>query len=198
MSKPTDEKWDEVGLAARVAEVEHRVDRLETAIAEHPPEDEAKLTDRVLKRLTELAAERSAGGDRVVVLDSANERRAMIPVAPEPPAGAVLEPTPTIPASAAKRGWFFAQVWSEFRLVFQMYFDPRYRISRTTQFVIPAILLLLVLNYFLFSVWMSVPVLSPLVERVVVLFFGIVAWMVLARETARYREVLDYLAKYGR
>jgi hypothetical protein len=79
-----------------------------------------------------------------------------------------------------------------------MYFDPRYRVSRTTQFVIPGIGLLLVFNYFLFSVWLSIPVLSPLVERGLAVFLGVVACMVLARETVRYREVLDYLAKYGR
>jgi hypothetical protein len=199
MSELNDDMETGVALAARVAEIEGRVGRLETALAERPVDEEA-VTDRVIARLTTLASESRTlpDGERVVVVDARAERRALVPTAPEPPEGAVLEPPTVIPADPGKRRWFFAQVWSEIRLVFRMYFDPRYRVSRTTQLVIPGIGLLLIFNYFLFSVWMSIPVLSPLVERGLAVFFGVVACMVLSRETARYREVLDYLAKYGR
>jgi hypothetical protein len=188
-----------VGLTARVAEIEGRVVRLEAALAERPVDEEA-LTGRVIARLSTIASESRARPDceHVVVVDATAERHALIPAVPEPPEGAILEPPPVVPASSVRRRWFFAQLWSEIRLVFQMYFDPRYRVSRTTQFVIPGIGLLLVFNYFLFSVWLSIPVLSPLVERGLAVFLGVVACMVLARETVRYREVLDYLAKYGR
>ena len=199
MSELNDDTETGVALAARVAEIEGRVGRLETALAERPI-DENAVTDRVIARLSSLASESRPlpDGERVVVVDASADRRALVPLAPEPPEGTVLEPPPVIPAEPAKRRWFFAQVWSEIRLVFRMYLDPRYRVSRTTQLVIPGIGLLLVFNYFLFSVWMSIPVLSPLVERGLAVFFGVIACMVLSRETARYREVLNYLAKYGR
>jgi hypothetical protein len=199
MSELNDGTETGVALAARVAEIEDRVGRLETTLAERPI-DENAVTDRVIARLTSIASESRTppDGERVVVVDASAGGRALVPTAPEPPEGAVLEPPPVIPAEPAKRRWFFAQVWSEIRLVFRMYFDPRYRVSRTTQLVIPGIGLLLIFNYFLFSVWMSIPVLSPVVERGLAVFFGVVACMVLSRETARYRDVLDYLAKYGR
>jgi hypothetical protein len=200
MSELNDDTETEIELAARVAEIEGRVGRLETALAERPGPDEDVVTDRVIARLTSMASESRTlpDGERVVVVDAGAERRALVPFAPEPPEGAVLEPPPGTPTTPGKRRWFFAQVWSEIRLVFRMYFDPRYRVSRTTQFIIPGIGLLLVFDYFLFSVWLSIPVLSPLIERGLAVFFGVVACMALSRETARYREVLDYLAKYGR
>ncbi|HSQ57419.1 MAG TPA: hypothetical protein VLM40_16980 [Gemmata sp.] len=199
MSGWNDEMERDQPLATRVAEIESRVVKLETALAERSPVDESAMTDRVIARLTAMASESRTlpEGDRVVVLASEAERHSRFAAAPEPPEGVVLEPPPTIPANARSR-WFLPQIWSETRLVFRMYFDPRYRVSRTTQFVIPAIGLLLVFNYFLFSVWLSIPVLSPFVERTFAVFLGVVVCMVLSRETARYREVLEYLSKYGR
>ena len=80
-----------------------------------------------------------------------------------------------------------------------MYFDPRYRISRTTQFALPGIVLLLIFNYFFFSVWVNITFLSPVLERLLVVVLAVLAIQVLLiREVARYREVLAYLARYGR
>ena len=115
--------------------------------------------------------------------------------APEPPSGAVLHPP--APADPAGRRWFLAQLWSELRLATRMYFDPHYRISRTAQLLLPTILALFVVNYFLFGVWFAIPVVSPILERVVCVLLGMFAYKVLARELTRYREVLDYLARYG-
>lgn len=112
-----------------------------------------------------------------------------------PPDGAVLHPP--APVDPAARKWFLVQLWSELRLAVRMYFDPRYRISRTAQFVLPGILLLFALNYFLFAVWFALPVVSPILERVVCVLLAVFFYKVLTRELVRYREVLDYLARYG-
>jgi len=170
--------------------------------------------DRVRKleeMVTELAAKVSGGGvaDRVlanlgeaatgVLYDAAGAVAAhplalLSPPAEPPPVGAVLHPPP--PVGAGKRKWFLVQVWTEFRLAVRMYFDPRYRISRTAQFLLPAILGLFGLNYFFFDIWCAIPIVSPIAERLVCVMLGICFYRLVVWELTRYREVLDYLAKY--
>ena len=115
---------------------------------------------------------------------------------PPPPDGTIF--TPPEPHDSAPRGWFFAQLWAEARLAARMYFDPRYRVSRTAQVAFPLFAALLALNYFLFSVWFSVAVVSPVAERLLDVILAVLAYRVLARELDRYRAVLDYLTKYAR
>ncbi|MFO0798642.1 MAG: hypothetical protein U0804_14300 [Gemmataceae bacterium] len=115
---------------------------------------------------------------------------------PPPPDGAVLHP-PTGPDPSARK-WFLAQLLDEARLAFQMYFDSRYRVSRVFQFTLPAVLALFALNYFFFAVWFSFPIVSPLLERIGCVVLGVFLYRLLVRELARYRDVLDYLARYAR
>lgn len=116
--------------------------------------------------------------------------------APPPPDGAVLHP-PEVPAPASSK-WFFAQILDEARLAARMYFDSRYRVSRTFQFLVPAVVGLFALNYFVFAVWFAFPVVSPVLERIGCVALGVLLYKLLTRELARYRDVLDYLARYGR
>lgn len=111
-----------------------------------------------------------------------------------PPEGAIL--TPPEYSEPQRRSWLFVQIWVELRLAMRMYFDPRYRVSRLAQLAFPLFALLLVLNYFTFSVWLSIPFVSPIAERVIDVFLAILAYQVLTRELARYRAVLEYLARY--
>jgi hypothetical protein len=182
---------EETDRPARDVELEKRVYRLETEVAERLGSDDNEFAERVIARLSRLAAERQGDpdGPGVLVLASSAD-------APPPPPGAILNP-PEPPRSAAPRGWFPANLLAELRLIVVMYFDPRYRISRVTQFVVPAILLLLVFNYLLFSVWLPVPFLSPVLERLLAVIAGVVIYKLLTRELARYREVLAYLARYA-
>ena len=115
---------------------------------------------------------------------------------PPPPEGTIF--TPPEQHEPAHRGWFFVQLWAEARLAVQMYFDPRYRVSRTAQVAFPLFFALLALNYFLFSVWFSISVVSPIAERLLDVTLAVLAYRVLVRELDRYRAVLDYLAKYAR
>ncbi|MBP3957616.1 hypothetical protein J8F10_20395 [Gemmata sp. G18] len=113
---------------------------------------------------------------------------------PPPPVGTILAPPE--PHEPARRGWFLAQMWAEVRLAMQMYFDPRYRISRTAQVAFPLAVALLALNYFLFSVWFSVAIVSPIAERVLDALVVLLGYRVLTRELDRYRAVLDYLSRF--
>lgn len=130
--------------------------------------------------------------------DRTRRSAALALIAPDPvgtpPDGAVLYPPVPDPG---RRKWFFVQLWDEARLAARMYFDPRYRISRTAQFLLPVIFGLFVLNYFLFSTWFALPIISPVLERVGCVLLGIFFYKVMARELGRYREVLEYLTRYG-
>jgi hypothetical protein len=174
-------------LCQRQLALEERVGKLETlAVPLQPPVEDAVVERVIAKLSTEPPA---AVADRVLVLPSADPP-------PPPPSGAVPHPPGPATDSAAK-GWFVFQFIAELRLALHMYFDPRYRISRTTQFAVPGIVLLLVFNYFLFAVWMSIPFVNPLLERVADFVLVVIGYKLLERELVRYREVLDYLARYG-
>src|SRR5262249_32498013 len=114
----------------------------------------------------------------------------------DPPPGAVLHP-PATAVDPAERKWFLTQLWAEIRLAAQMYFDPRYRVSRITQFALPGIMLVLIFNYFFFSVWVTIPFLSPVLERLLVVVLAILGYKLFTRELTRYRDVREYLARYG-
>jgi hypothetical protein len=118
----------------------------------------------------------------------------LVRLLPPPPDGAIL--TPPEPHEAPRRTWFLLELWFEIRLAVKMYFDPRYRVSRMAQIAFPLFAALLVLNYFLFSVWFTIWIVSPIVERLLDVILAVLAYRVLTRELDRYRAVLDYLARY--
>jgi hypothetical protein len=184
---------------SRLDHLEERVTKLETALAERPSitSDDA-VAERVLTKLAALAGEPHATDDkdRVLVLASSTEPATLVRNAPAPPDGAVMRP-PEPPVDPTQRKWFLTQLWSEFRLVIRMYFDHRYRISRTLQVAIIGIIALLVLNYFLFSVLFSIPILSPILQNIFTIVLGILGYKFFMRETVRYREVVSYWNRYG-
>jgi hypothetical protein len=148
----------------------------EPALSEHDPDERPVRT----RRTTELA---------LVPAEPAQ-------LIPEPPSGAVLQPPP--PVDPSRRRSFVGQLWAELALVGRMYTDPRYRVSRTAQFAVPAIFVLFAANYLLFNVWFPVvPFVTPIAERLGCVVLAITLYKVMTRELGRYREVLDYLARFG-
>jgi dipeptide/tripeptide permease len=76
-----------------------------------------------------------------------------------------------------------------------MYLDPRYRLSRVGQFGVPAVFLAALVNYLILNyLIVNIPFLTQFTERVILLGLGMVLFLLLRREAARYRVVLDYLA----
>lgn len=172
-------------------QLEDRVRRLEVTLAEYHAPAVREGGDRVITKLSDVATATQPliATDRVLVLASSQEQ-------PPPPRGAVLHP-PETPDMRENRGWFLLQLLGEFRLALRMYFDPRYRISRTAQFAIPGIILLAVINYFLFATMMNIAVVGPILERTIDVVLFIVAYKLLTWEIARYKDVLAYLSRYS-
>ena len=99
--------------------------------------------------------------------------------------------------SKARRGfWTRFAFWKELQLIFQMYFDPRYRLSRVCQIGVPVILSLMVVNYFLLGQWF--PLIGFLLERIALVILAVALYKLLAWESTRYAAVLRYLTQYGR
>jgi hypothetical protein len=186
------------GPAGSFDDLEERVRKLEVAVAELPaPADDDVIVNRVLARLSAMAEGRSMSGtdlERVVVLDPPRSS----PLAHVPPPEGAIPQTPGPPPDPTRKKWILTQFFAELRMMFRMYFDPRYRISRTTQFLLPVILGLIVFNFFFFSVWVDILFISPVAERLLLIVLTILGYKLLTRELARYREVLDYLARQGR
>jgi hypothetical protein len=178
----------------RQTELEERIHKLETTLAERANTvlTEDVVADRVIAKLSAAAGLSQApdGSDRVLVLASSHDDL------PPPPKGAVLHPPETV-NDPNNRTWFLTQLLAEFRLALHMYFDPRYRISRTTQFALPGIAILFLVNYFLFASLMTIPILSPIAERAIDVLLCVIGYKLITRELSRYRDVLSYLARYG-
>ena len=122
-----------------------------------------------------------------------------------PPSGAGVIPLSLMvnaavdPGETGRRMLRHLPVLRELRLIAQMYLDPRYRLSRVGQFGVPLIVIVAVLNYTAFAwIFPSIPFLSPVAERMILLILGAALAAVLSREALRYRAVLDYLARVGR
>jgi hypothetical protein len=80
----------------------------------------------------------------------------------------------------------------------RMYFDPRYRVSRVAQFAVPGIVICMVLNYFFFNqLMLTFWIITPTLERIVLIGLAVGLYKVLSREVVRYREVLAYLTRFG-
>jgi len=118
-----------------------------------------------------------------------------------PPAGfSPVMPAPLMLLAAAdhvRRHWLDWAIIRELRFIAFMYLDPRYRLSRLGQFGIPGVLIAAVLNYLVLNyLLINIPVLTQFTERAILLVLGMVLYLLLLREGARYRNVLEYLAQH--
>lgn len=141
----------------------------------------------------------------IVVGDIRERREAAIavsaPVSELPiPASLVPGGETTVKAvNALRRPWLVLDVLREFGAILRMYMDPRYRVRRATQLVVPLLLGLLVLTYFFFNVLVvQIPVLSPIVERLIEILLAVLLYKVLVREVARYRQTISQFFVGGR
>lgn len=122
------------------------------------------------------------------------------PSAPPSATGGVLGAAAgLLPALAAAGGfWSRFNFLRELRLAVGMYVDSRYRVSRVTQLAAPGLLALMVANYFFFNgLMISIFLVTPILERAVLIVLAVALYQVLSREAARYGEVLAYLNRYG-
>jgi len=190
-------------------ELEQRVSRLEEALARQATGIEETVVQKVLSRLKALAAERrhhlSHGENDTALTPSLSTSTVILP--PEPPPEGVILPMSTSPLSAGSESsgddsppphplWSWMQSLADLRLVVAMYFDSRYRMSRLTQWGVLALIGLVVFDYFFFAVWFTVPVVSPFLERLLIVVATLIAYKLVKMELIRYRRARDYISRW--
>lgn len=154
------------------------------------PESAAEMADR-LRRLE----------DQLSALRAQNTALAA-PPPPEPSGLAAMVPTftsallPAVHRFAGGAGgvWDRLGFFGEFRLMARMYVDPRYRVSRVSQFGVPVVLILMVLNNIL---WPDLWVITNVLRQLALIVLSVALYKLLSREAARYADVLMYLSRYG-
>ncbi len=199
-------------LLRRCQELEDRLTRLESQLAERPPlsVEEEMIVQRVLNRLRTLASEREGAAleaqptSAIVVPAAASGPQVATPPEPppEPPPEGVVLPqlaASTVPNAAPLAAVSWLQILAELRLMVTMHFDPHYRVSRVTLLLLLATVGLWVFDYFFFAVWFPVMIVSPIFERLIIVASVIFAYNLLRREVVRYQRARAYLARwYGR
>ncbi len=111
-------------------------------------------------------------------------------------AGAVFPTSPVLNLaseanpSGIKRTWILSEVLRDLRTVFQMYFDPRYRLRRATQLLVPSIVITLIVTYLFFNYAFSILFISPILERLIEMILAVFLYKVLSQEISRYREAV--------
>ncbi len=211
---PADQPADNLqnDLLRRYQELEERLTRLESQLAERPPlsVEEEMIVQRVLNRLRTLASERERAA-----MEAQPASAIVVPAAPSGPHGATPpepppEPPPEgvvlpqlaaspVPNAAPLAAVSWLQILAELRLMVTMHFDPHYRVSRLTLLLLLATVGLWVFDYFFFAVWFPVMIVSPIFERLIIVASVIFAYNLLRREVTRYQRARAYLARwYGR
>jgi len=99
-------------------------------------------------------------------------------------------------APSSRKRWKDWPVLREVRFIFGLYFDKRYTPSRAAQLGVPALLLLLVVNFF-FWAWFNIFLVSTILEHLATMVIAIVLYRLLAAELVRYSAVVDYLERVG-
>lgn len=97
--------------------------------------------------------------------------------------------TSTTQTQASKRPWLLTEAFRDVWTAIRMYFDPRYRVRRFTQILVPVILVLFVLNY-LFWASFPIPFLKTVLEKCFDIVLAIMLYKVWYREVQRYRDVI--------
>ena len=98
----------------------------------------------------------------------------------------------------AKKAWMRWPIIREILMVFWLYVDKRYSPTRGAQLGVPAIFLLLILNWMFFEFAFTLPVVAQILERLVIMVLAVILFQILAKEVTRYAAVLEYLSRSGR
>jgi hypothetical protein len=167
----------------QLEDLEERVRQLEDTIA--AMHDTRLLEERVAERVAErihgnlTPAPSSAAG---ILIDAGPH---LFPVAADSMNNEFAYPGASTPVDSGRRPpWLLLEIYEEFRAIYWMFLDPRYRLSWTGRIAPLAIL------FVLFSSWLflgSFP--WSLIDKILSIVFIVVLYKVLSREARRYRQI---------
>jgi hypothetical protein len=93
----------------------------------------------------------------------------------------------------SRRPWLIRELLHDLGTTVRMYLDPRYRVRRATQILVPLLVLLFGLNCFFFNIVFHVEILSSALEKLVDVVLAVLLYKVVSREILRYRQVIAKL-----
>jgi hypothetical protein len=166
--------------------LEDRVRQLEDQVA--GLRDSRKLEDRLTERVARRLERKQASTAIKVPLATVAEPT-------KPPPMAAIAPPPDLPpvvvieGKSAKQPWLILDIVTEFKAMLQMFLDVRYRVFymnwQTKAY--PLLLLgLIVVSGLTIS---YIPIVGPVLDRIVELVIAFLLYKVLSREAHRYKEI---------
>ena len=166
-----------------------------------PNTTDDSLADRVRHLEVDIGAVRRTVAELAeIVVGEIKDRRATAPGGDsrfgDGSALPVLETT--VAARAKNRPWLLVDLLREIGVTVRMYFDPRYRVRRGTQLLVPSLLGMIGAAYVVFNYFFVFPVVSPVLERLTEVVIAMLLFKVISREIARYRQSVAEYAAAGR
>jgi hypothetical protein len=167
--------------------LEQRVQRLEDAVAslQNTGPLEERITQRVAERL-EGRAVLSPSGRKDQIIEAP---RSPMPAAPKP-TGLSSGPgsSPLSNPVLLRQRWLLFDVLAELAAIFRMFFDVRYHVGWSARLIVLVLVPLILLSHWWLPL-VGVPVVGPILDKVVSLFLAFVLYKALSREARRYMEL---------
>lgn len=172
-------------------EFSHRIHRLEGEVTELR-DTIARFADIMIGEVKDL---KKFQQDLPLVPPSL--RSELPSAADEMPVPESAQGTPSPPVEpTTRRPWLLMELVRTLGSTFRMYLDPRYRMRRATQLMVPLILGLFVLNWFFFHIVLTLPIISTVLEKIVDVILAVLLYQVIQREVVRYRSVISQLTAW--
>jgi hypothetical protein len=166
--------------------LEQRVRRLEDAVASL--QDTNQVEERVVERVTARLQNRPVPSEHVSERPLAPQPAAA-PEAPRPEPTAPLLNLSALPSpDTIRHAWLFIDVLAELRAMVRMVFDVRYHVAWTARLTV-----LVLVPFILTSHWWlpvaGVPVIGPILDKLLGLVLAFFVYKALSREAQRYRQM---------
>jgi len=172
--------------------LEHRVQRLEDAVA--ALQDTSRVEEHVLERVQGLLQARpdqapAVSGRAATAQQMYDAARFTVapPNAPPRAAPALADPLAAPPARLLHAPWLLFDLFAEMRAMVLMFFDIHYHTAWTTRLIALVVVPLILLSHLWFPfAW--VPIIGPVVDKLVDLALAFFLYKALGREAQRYLE----------
>lgn len=173
---------------AEVLPLEERVRTLEEQMA--VLRDTRKLEDRIVERMAKRLERKQANSAiKAPVAALADAGKQLLPVAVAA-MKAQADAVALAETKAGKQPWLIVDCYTEFRSMFRMFFDRRYRLTWQTKLYPPLLIVLMVLSWWMVG---SIPIVGLWLDKIVALVLAFFLYKILSREAQRYREVCPHL-----
>jgi hypothetical protein len=172
--------------------LEQRVQRLEDAVA--ALQDTHLIEERLIERAQNLLQERATGASAAATrpapaqqIYDASRFPPPRPSAASAPAPPLLELPPPSPPPNLNRSWLLFDLAAEMRAMVSMFFDRNYHTAWTTRIAVLVLIPMILLSHWWFAfAW--VPLVGPILDKILNLALAFFLYKALSREAHRYLE----------